>query len=68
MKESLIPASCRATTIGSEQTDQTSLRLMFADPKTVKKEVATQIMLEEEMTIPPHVADHQVEQSWRRAR
>jgi hypothetical protein len=53
------------TTIGTEQIDQTSLRLVFADPKTVKKEVATQIMLDEEMTIPPRAAEHRVEQSWR---
>jgi peroxiredoxin len=53
------------TPVGSEQTDQTSLGLTFADPATVRKEVATQVMLDEGLTIPPRVADHRVEQTWR---
>jgi len=52
------------TAVGSEQKDQTSLALTFADPKSVRKEVATRIMLEEDLCIPPRVADHCVEQTW----
>ena len=52
------------TTVGTEQTDQTSLALTFADPGSVRKEVATRLMLEEELSIPPRMADHRVEQTW----
>jgi peroxiredoxin len=49
--------------VGSEQEDRTSLGLVFADPKTVKQEVATNMALvpEAELRIPPHAADHVVE-------
>ncbi|HEY1860505.1 MAG TPA: hypothetical protein VGG61_09140, partial [Gemmataceae bacterium] len=49
------------TPIGTEQTDQTSIGLIFADPKQVKKEVATNLILDAELNIPPHAADHVVE-------
>jgi peroxiredoxin len=53
------------TPVGSEQTDQTSLGLTFADAASVRKEVATQIMLDEDLVIPPRTPEHRVEQTWR---
>jgi peroxiredoxin len=53
------------TPVGSEQSDQTTLALTFAAPQAVKQEVATKIMLDEDLCIPPRVADHRVEQTWR---
>jgi peroxiredoxin len=49
------------TPVGSVQEDQTSLGLLFADPKTVRKEVATKVLLDVDLCIPPRVADHRVE-------
>jgi peroxiredoxin len=50
--------------VGKPQTDQTSLGLVFADPHTVRKEVATRVMIDDTLSIPPHAADHRVEQTW----
>jgi hypothetical protein len=50
--------------VGSVQTDQTSIALRFADPTTVRKEVATKVMLDLDLCIPPHEANHQVTQTW----
>jgi peroxiredoxin len=47
--------------IGTEQVDQLSLGLKFADPNEVQREVATRLMLDEELEIPPGAADHRVE-------
>ena len=47
------------------QTDRTSLGLVFADSKTVKQEVATKLLLDEDLRIPPHAAKHRVEKSYR---
>lgn len=52
------------TAIGSVQTDQTSVGLKFADPRTVKKEVATRAMIDLALCIPPHAAAHRVVQTW----
>src|SRR5262249_40658671 len=49
---------------GIAQQDRTSIGLVFADPKKVKKEVATHLLYEEELIIPPHAANHRVEKSW----
>jgi peroxiredoxin len=49
------------TTNGTEQFDQTSIGLVFGDPKKVKKEVATNIVLDTDLNIPPHEADYRVE-------
>ncbi len=49
------------TPVGSVQTDQTSLGLVFADPKSVRKEVATKVLLDMDLCIPPRVADYRVE-------
>jgi len=53
------------TAVGSVQTDQTSVALKFADPRTVKKEVATRAMIDLDLSIPPRVAEHRVVQTWR---
>ncbi len=52
------------TAIGSAQIDQTSVGLKFADPRTVKKEVATRAMIDLALCIPPRVAEHRVTQTW----
>jgi hypothetical protein len=49
------------TTIGTVQTDRTSLGLRFADPSQVKREVATRLMVDFDLCIPPQAADHRVE-------
>jgi hypothetical protein len=51
-------------TVGSVQTDQTRLGLTFADPATVKQEVATLLMFDTELRIPPGEAHHEVAQTW----
>jgi hypothetical protein len=52
------------TAIGSVQTDQTRLGLKFAEPGTVKKEVATKLMFDPNLCIPPGAAEYQVAQTW----
>src|SRR5262249_46310929 len=49
--------------IGTVQTDQTCIGLSFADPATVKKEVATKVVLDDDLCIPPRVVDHRVERT-----
>jgi peroxiredoxin len=50
--------------IGSVQKDQTRLALTFCDPREVKQEVATRLMYDLGLCIPPRVADHRVSQTW----
>jgi peroxiredoxin len=50
--------------IGSVQKDQTRLGLNFADPKTIRQEVATQLMYDLDLRIPPGASDHRVSQTW----
>ncbi len=50
--------------VGSEQTDITSIALKFADPDTVRQEVATKLMFEPNLCIPPGDATYQVSQTW----
>jgi hypothetical protein len=50
--------------VGSVQTDRTRLGLTFADPKTVRQEVATKLMYETEIRIPPHEKHYVVSQTW----
>ena len=38
--------------------------MIAADPKTVKKEVATRLMFDPDLRIPPRAAEHRVEQTW----
>jgi hypothetical protein len=52
------------TAVGSVQTDRTRLGLKFADPKTVKKEVATKLMFDLDLCIPPGEPGHTVAQTW----
>jgi peroxiredoxin len=51
--------------IGMVQTDRTRIGLLFADPASVRKEVATNLMLDPSLCIPPHTADHRVERTRR---
>src|SRR5262249_17042591 len=51
--------------IGTVQTDRTRIGLLFADPASVRKEVATNLMLDPSLCILPHAADHRVERSRR---
>lgn len=66
----LVPAGWRIefvihyTAVGSVQTDRTRLGLWLADPKTVQKEVATKLMYDPDLVIPPHAKDHEVSQTW----
>ncbi len=50
--------------VGSVQKDRTSLALTFADPKTVRQEVATRLMFDLDLRIGPRVKEHQVAQTW----
>jgi peroxiredoxin len=52
------------TPVGSVQTDRTRIGLKFADPRKVKQEVATKLMYDLDLCIPPHAADHTVSQTW----
>src|SRR5262249_11264635 len=52
------------TTVGSVQTDRTELGLKFADPAEVRKEAATKLIADFEMTIPPHAAGFPVAHTW----
>jgi hypothetical protein len=49
---------------GTAQTDQTRLGLTFAPGRTVRHEVVTRLLYDPDLKIPPHAADHRVEQSW----
>jgi hypothetical protein len=50
--------------IGTEQTDQTRLGLVFADAKSIHKEVATRLMYDADLRIPPRTPEHRVSQTW----
>ena len=54
------------TTTGTAQSDQTRLGLTFAAPADVRREVATRLLYDPDLRIPPHAPDHRVEKSWRR--
>lgn len=47
--------------VGTEQVDQLSLGMKFADPNDVAREAATRVLIDEELEIPPGAADHRVE-------
>ncbi len=49
------------TPCGVEQTDQTQVGLIFADPKEVKKEHRSGLVLNYKLRIPPGAKDHTVE-------
>jgi peroxiredoxin len=50
---------------GTVQTDRTSIALRFADPRSVRKEVATNLLFDPDLRIPPHAADFRVVRSRR---
>jgi peroxiredoxin len=52
------------TTTGTPQSDQTRVGLTFAAPADVRREVATRLLYDPDLRIPPHAPDHRVEQSW----
>jgi peroxiredoxin len=54
--------------IGSVQKDQTRLGLTFADPKLVRQEVATQLMYDLDLRIPPGASDFPVSRTWQVSR
>ena len=62
-----IPAGARLlflmhyTAVGTEQIDQTSLGLVLADPKDVRQEVATHVMVTTDLEIPPHDSNYRRE-------
>jgi hypothetical protein len=49
------------TTTGTPQHDRSTLGLVFADPRTVQKELATNMLMDMSLTLPPHSADTLVE-------
>ncbi|MBI1900730.1 MAG: redoxin domain-containing protein [Planctomycetia bacterium] len=51
--------------VGSVQSDQTSIGLDLVDAATVKQEVATKLLEDQELVIPPHAGNHRVEKSWK---
>jgi peroxiredoxin len=52
------------TPIGTAAEDQTSLGLVLADPRDVHKEVATKLIKDLNLRIPPGAAAHRVEGTW----
>jgi peroxiredoxin len=46
---------------GAVQADQTSVGLVFADPKTVTKEITTEMAANNRFAIPPHEANYRVD-------
>jgi peroxiredoxin len=63
----LIPAGSRLlfqihyTPNGAPQEDQSCVGLVFADPKTVHKEVSTEMVVNPRFEIPPHDPNHRVD-------
>ena len=51
--------------IGTAQVDRTSIGLVFADASKVKKEVATNVLVDPDLRIPPHAPNHRVERTRR---
>lgn len=52
------------TPVGTVQEDRTRLGLLFADPRQVKQEVATKLLWDPDLAIPPRTVDHRVERTW----
>ena len=51
--------------VGTEQSDVTQLGLRMAEERSVTKEIATRILLDEQLEIPPHAKHHEVRHEWR---
>jgi hypothetical protein len=56
------------TAVGTRQTDRTELGIQFCPAGEVRQEVATQLLDDLDLTIPPHAVGHRVERSWRAER
>ena len=52
-------------TVGSPQSDQTLIGLKFSEPYLVRKEVATRLLLDESLCIPPGASNYRVERAVR---
>jgi peroxiredoxin len=52
------------TPIGTPTDDQTSIGFVLADPWEVHKEVATKLVKDDDLRIPPGVPNHRVEHTW----
>jgi len=52
------------TTTGVATADQTEIGLILADPRGVHKEVATKLVKDLDLRIPPGAANHRVEHTW----
>jgi peroxiredoxin len=50
--------------IGTPAEDQTEIGLVLANADEVRKEVATKLILDEDLRIPPGAAAHRVEHAW----
>lgn len=51
--------------IGRPQEDRTEVGLKFCEPHEVQKEVCTILLVDGDLSIPPHAANHIVEKTWR---
>lgn len=52
------------TPVGTPQTDRTELGVRFAAAAEVRTEVATKLLVDPDLVIPPHAAAHRVERTW----
>jgi hypothetical protein len=52
------------TPIGAPAVDRTELGIRFLDPGSLHKEVATRLLNDPDLAIPPHAAAHPVEMAW----
>jgi hypothetical protein len=50
--------------IGSPQIDRTEVGLQFLDVARVHREVATKLISDDNLRIPPYAAEHRVERTW----
>jgi hypothetical protein len=53
------------TPVGTVQEDRIGIGLVFADAKAVRKEVVALVLTDPNLCIPPHAANHRVEQRYR---
>jgi peroxiredoxin/mono/diheme cytochrome c family protein len=50
--------------VGTPQTDRTELAVQFLAPEAVRKEVATKLLMDIDLVIPPNAPAHRVERAW----
>lgn len=53
------------TPVGTPQSDRTEIGLKLVPADQVRKEVATKLLYDEFISIPPHAANHRVWKSWK---